>query len=242
MPIKIRTSYSAEVATFHPALEARRAKDMCDRLYDQKVADHEIVTVSTDALSMYEYYGRNVLGLDIHYYLEDGEVSFQRMFASFNESYDVIEQYGRDIDAEERGKVVTAYVYDLSREHIYPAWSYQDGAYTMPEGKMLHRCRAKLYTLDPIAEMNGPRKGFTLTWHIRLDGPNPLLTGGINETAVRPVVIFQFPDGRWQTTFSRHRYEATASPKGFYIRMLCIGRTNPIAEPSCGWEAMCVNE
>ena len=240
--IKVITDYTMKVMAGHPAQEARDAKELCDKLADGKVDDYEIKVVSPDAASIYEYYGKNVLGLDIHYFVGDSEVSFQKMYATFNEAFDIVEQYGRDPDEEERQKVVDIYIYDLNSEKIYPQVCHELGAYTLPSGKFLHRCRAKLCTLEPIADCNGYRKGFTLRWYIVLDEQNPIFKDGVVKSTVLPVVIYPFKDGTWRTTFSRHRYEASANMNRIGVSALASTDYIPIAEPECGWDAMCVDE
>jgi hypothetical protein len=95
--IKVITSYTATVPTGHPLLEAQQAKEVCDRLKADGTADYEITTVAPDAAAVYEYYGRNVLGLDVHFFVEgQGEVTLDGMFETFNRAHDFIEQVGID--------------------------------------------------------------------------------------------------------------------------------------------------
>lgn len=102
--VRVITSENERVAvqTFHPLVEVRKAKENCDAIkagtFKGMRGGYEIHTVSTDAASVYLYYGKSVLGLDVHFYIDDRETDLEGMFESFNKSYALLEEIGIDKD------------------------------------------------------------------------------------------------------------------------------------------------
>jgi hypothetical protein len=62
-----------------------------DRKWSDEIAktggEHTLNTVSTDATDIYYHYGKK-LGIDIHIYLDGKEITFPKLFTSYNKSID----------------------------------------------------------------------------------------------------------------------------------------------------------
>lgn len=80
------------IPTYHPLNEAKRAKNKCDKLSISSDDNWQLTvyTVSTDAVAVYEHYGKVTLGLDVHFYLNDEETDIEGIFESFNQSIEYI--------------------------------------------------------------------------------------------------------------------------------------------------------
>jgi len=77
------------VLTFHPKLEAIKAKEYCDNIANTP-GIFEIHTVSTDATTVYWEYGKFVKDIDVHLYLNGKDSTLGQVFESYNESLDYI--------------------------------------------------------------------------------------------------------------------------------------------------------
>lgn len=85
------------IMTLHPLYEAKKAKSNCDKLFESTDENWTLTvfTVSTDAVAVYCYYGKDTLGLDVHLYLNDKETDIESVFESFNKSLDFIDEIAK---------------------------------------------------------------------------------------------------------------------------------------------------
>lgn len=86
--IKVNEKDTA-MLTRHPLYEVIKAKKVCDELASS-ISDEDVIihTVSTDAVQVYEEYGKLILGLNIEYYLNEEVSTITDVFKSFNKSFD----------------------------------------------------------------------------------------------------------------------------------------------------------
>jgi len=75
------------VPTLHPYMEAKLAASRCRVALNEEGEDITVKTVSTDAVGVYEQYGKECLGLDVKYFLNGKESTCEEIFESFNRSF-----------------------------------------------------------------------------------------------------------------------------------------------------------
>lgn len=85
--IIVRTDEGFTVETHHPLVEAKLAKEFCDRIA-REGGEHNVNTVSTDATDVYYTYATEVLGIEVHIYLNGKEVTFPELYKSYNTAID----------------------------------------------------------------------------------------------------------------------------------------------------------
>lgn len=85
--IIVRTDEGFTVETHHPLVEARLAKEFCDKVAKEG-GEHNVNTVSTDATDVYYTYVTEVLGIEVHIYLDGKEVTMPELFTNYNKSID----------------------------------------------------------------------------------------------------------------------------------------------------------
>ena len=84
--VYVSTDSKTKVETFHPYVEAKLAKKKCDEIF--KVGgEHNVVTVSTDATSVYYDYGKKI-GIKVNLFLNNKKVTIAKMFKSYNKALD----------------------------------------------------------------------------------------------------------------------------------------------------------
>ena len=83
----VRTDEGFTVETHHPLVEARLAKEFCDKVAKEG-GEHNVNTVSTDATDVYYTYATEVLGIEVHIYLDGKEVTMPELFTDYNKSID----------------------------------------------------------------------------------------------------------------------------------------------------------
>lgn len=85
--IIVRTDEDFVVETHHPYVEAKLAKEKCDEIA-KTGGEHTVNTVSTDATVVYCDYASEVLGIEVHIYLDGKEVTMPELFTNYNKSID----------------------------------------------------------------------------------------------------------------------------------------------------------
>lgn len=83
----VRTDEGFTVETHNPLVEARLAKEFCDKVAKEG-GEHTVNTVSTDATVVYCDYASEVLGIEVHIYLDGKEVTMPELFTSYNKAID----------------------------------------------------------------------------------------------------------------------------------------------------------
>ena len=79
------------VKTLHPRNEVMRAKDLCDIRHTWR--DFGVFhTVSKHFVNTVEEYGRGCLGLDVRYFIDDKEVTYDDMLDCFFEGEEALER------------------------------------------------------------------------------------------------------------------------------------------------------
>lgn len=90
--IKVIIPKDSGVETSTPDQEVKKAAKNC--LESLKHPDREYIfpTVSPDAVGTYSSYGKDKLGLDIHFILNGKDVSCEKIFKFLNKSFDILEK------------------------------------------------------------------------------------------------------------------------------------------------------
>lgn len=91
------------VKSLHPRNEVMRAKDLCDirKMWKDFGVFH---TVSKDFVNTVEEYGRGCLGLDVRYFIDDREVTYDAMIDNLYEGEDVLERVLSNYDRKKNNK------------------------------------------------------------------------------------------------------------------------------------------
>lgn len=91
------------VKTLHPRNEVMRAKDLCDIRHRWR--DFGVFhTVSKHFVSTVEEYGRGCLGLDVRYFIDDKEVTYDDMLDCFFEGEEALERVINNFEKKNNNK------------------------------------------------------------------------------------------------------------------------------------------
>ena len=97
MKIIVRiTESDYSTLTMHPLYECIKAKNLCDNIIKGDYSQDVIIdTVSAEAVTVYEYYGKKK-GINVELYLNGSRCDVESVFASFNKCYDIIDKYCKE--------------------------------------------------------------------------------------------------------------------------------------------------